>query len=84
MIRLMNKKYKYLIVIFLIVASCIAFSPIADNGFINLDDNAYITQSNHIQHGFNSESIKWAFTAIVVSNWHPLALLSHMLDWSLF
>jgi tetratricopeptide (TPR) repeat protein len=80
----MDKKYKLIIIVFLIAASCIAFGRITGNGFINLDDNAYITENHHIQQGINPESLKWAATAVVVSNWHPLTLLSHMLDWSLF
>jgi tetratricopeptide (TPR) repeat protein len=54
------------------------------NDFINFDDNVYITENNHIKAGLNSETIKWAFSAVVSSNWHPLTLLSHALDWSLF
>jgi len=80
----MSKKYKYLIVTFLIVASFIVYARILDNGFINFDDNEYITDNNHIKSGINPESIKWAFSAVVCSNWHPLTLLSHILDWSLF
>ena len=34
-----NKKYTYLIIIFLIVASCAAFGRIAGNDFINFDDH---------------------------------------------
>ena len=80
----MNKKYSYFIVIFLIVASFIAYGRILGNGFINFDDHQYITENNHIKSGINSESIKWAFTTFFYGNWHPLTLLSHMLDWSLF
>ncbi|MGB5219024.1 MAG: hypothetical protein WBN66_12085, partial [Smithella sp.] len=80
----MSKKYSYLIVIFLMTASCIAFGRIAGNHFINFDDPGYITKNYQIQSGLSFENIKWAFTAVVVSNWHPLTLLSHMLDWSLF
>ena len=80
----MDKKYKFLIVIFLIVASCGAFGRIANNAFVHVDDAKYITQNSHIKSGFNPESIKWAFTAVVGGNWHPLTLLSHILDWSLF
>jgi protein O-mannosyl-transferase len=80
----MDKKYKYFIVIFLIVTSFIAFGRILGNGFTNFDDNIYITENNHIKAGLNSETIKWAFSAVVSSNWHPLTLLSHTLDWSLF
>jgi protein O-mannosyl-transferase len=79
-----SRKYSYIIIIFLIVASCIAFSPIAENHFINLDDNEYILENHPLQSGFNSQSIQWAFTSVVKGNWHPLTLLSHMLDWSLF
>ena len=80
----MNKKYKYFIVIFLIIASFIAFGRILGNDFVNFDDGLYITENNHIQAGLNLETIKWAFSTVVASNWHPLTLLSHALDWSLF
>lgn len=78
------KNYSCMIVIFLIIASCFAFGRIAGNDFINYDDKGYITENNHIQSGINAESIKWAFTAEVEANWHPLTMLSHMLDWQIF
>ena len=80
----MNKKQVRLIIVFLIIASCATFGRIGANDFINFDDNLYITENVHVQSGFSVKNISWAFTAIVVSNWHPLTLLSHMLDWSLF
>ncbi len=80
----MKKKYTYLIIIFLIVASFIAYGRILSNGLINFDDDKYITENNHIKSGINQENIKWAFGTVVSANWHPLTLLSHMLDWSLF
>ena len=80
----MDKKYKYLIVVLLIIVSLIAFGRILSNGFINLDDNEYITENYHIQSGINLESIKWAFSNSYSNNWHPLTFVSHMLDWSLF
>jgi protein O-mannosyl-transferase len=62
----------------------VSFSPVLQNDFINLDDDAYITENVHIQHGITPESIKWAFTKGYSSNWHPLTWLSHMLDWNMF
>jgi tetratricopeptide (TPR) repeat protein len=79
----LKKKYTYLIVIFLIVASCAAFGRILGNDFINFDDNKYITENYHVQSGINQESIKWAFTTTYFY-WHPLTWLSHMLDWNLY
>lgn len=60
------------------------FCRIAENDFINFDDPEYITNNYHIQSGFNSQSIKWAFTDAFMGNWHPLTMLSHILDWNLF
>jgi 4-amino-4-deoxy-L-arabinose transferase-like glycosyltransferase len=80
----MNKKYTYLIIIFLIVTCLIAYGRILGNGFINFDDEVYLTKNLHIRSGINADTIKWAFTAVVSSNWHPLTLISHALDWSLF
>lgn len=80
----MKKKYIYLIVIFLIVASFIVYGRILGNGFINFDDTRYITENNNIKSGINPESIQWAFTSVVSGNWHPLTMISHILDWSLF
>ena len=81
---LMKKKYTYLIVIFLIIASFAAFGRIAGNDFISFDDPGYINENYHVQSGISLQNIKWASTAVVLSNWHPVTLLSHMLDWSLF
>ena len=80
----MNKKYKYLIIVFLIVASFAAFGRIVANDFVNFDDDKFITENKNIQSGINAESIKWAFTASSPDFWHPLTWLSIMLDWSLF
>ena len=80
----MDRKYKYLAAVLLIVFSFIAFGRILGNDFVNFDDNVYITENNHIKAGLNSATINWAFSAVVSSNWHPLTLLSHVLDWSLF
>ena len=80
----MNKKYIYLIIFILIITSLIAYGRILGNDFVNFDDEIYITKNQHVQAGINSQTIKWAFTSVVSSNWHPLTLLSHALDWQLF
>jgi tetratricopeptide (TPR) repeat protein len=37
-----------------------------------------------VQRGLGWETIRWAATAEVASHWHPLTMLSHALDWTLF
>jgi len=80
----MNKKFSILVIIFLIVSSCMVFGRIAGNDFVNFDDQGYIVKNDHIKSGINTKSIQWAFTAVVLSNWHPFTLISHMLDCTLF
>ena len=52
--------------------------------FLNYDDPDYLTQNPMVQRGLTGEGIRWAFTAPVSSNWHPLTILSLMLDVQLF
>lgn len=52
--------------------------------FIVVDDHKYVYQNNEVVKGLTWEGIKWAFTTVYASNWHPLTWISHMLDCSLF
>ncbi len=64
-----------------------AFSVYAQTGrfdFTNYDDPLYVSDNIHVQAGLTWESIRWAFTAVVASNWSPVTLLSHILDCQFF
>jgi tetratricopeptide (TPR) repeat protein len=52
--------------------------------FVDYDDSAYVTENLHVQGGLTWAGIKWALSNPVAANWHPLTLLSHMLDCQLF
>ena len=80
----MNKKHAYLIIFFLILACSFAFGRIAGNDFINLDDFRNITENHIVQSGLNFQNIKWAFTTVVLANWHTLTIIAYMLEWQLF
>jgi Tfp pilus assembly protein PilF len=70
------------VVVFLLVF--VVFYPITGNGFINYDDNDYITDNIHVQSGLNWSQVVWAFSNTDAANWHPLTWLSHILDWQLY
>ena len=36
--------------------------PALKSGFINLDDQAYVTANVHVQDGLTLQSVKWAFS----------------------
>jgi tetratricopeptide (TPR) repeat protein len=54
------------------------------NGFVNYDDPEYVTENPWVQAGLTGAGVRWALTAVVSANWHPLTLLSHMLDCQLY
>lgn len=74
----------WLIALGLLVLTFAAYWPIFSNGFVNYDDNGYVTQNHWVQTGLNSASFLWAWRATIMANWHPLAWISHMLDVQLF
>ena len=53
-------------------------------GFVNFDDNLYVTDNLHVKTGISLSNIKWAFVTSHSFNWHPITWLSHMLDVELY
>ncbi len=88
------KKYlelkKNLIIASSIVATIlIVYCPIISSEFINLDDPDYVIDNQYIHKGISIDSLKWAFRIPcvgeeIVTYWHPLTWISHMLDYELF
>src|SRR5712671_3943877 len=60
------------------------YFPVTRHGFVNYDDQDYITENLQVQSGLTWESAAWAFSSTWAANWHPLTWLSHMLDWQLY
>ncbi|MCL6519684.1 MAG: tetratricopeptide repeat protein [Armatimonadetes bacterium] len=79
------KMYRsYLVGCLLVLVAIVAFVPLFGNGFINYDDDEYVTDNSHVRGGFTLANVGWAFTTMHESNWHPITWLSHMLDCQLF
>jgi tetratricopeptide (TPR) repeat protein len=68
----------------LILLSVAVYFPVGRNGFINFDDNHYITDNPQVSSPLTRETVKWAFTTFDAANWHPLTWISHALDYHLF
>ncbi len=80
----MLKNKILLINVFLTVATVITFWQVTRCEFINLDDTLYVTENTHIMNGITQKAILWAFTTGHAGNWHPLTMISHMLDVQIF
>lgn len=68
----------------LVLSIFVIYGQVDNFEFINYDDGAYVFQNAHVQRGLTPETIRWALTAVVASNWMPVTLLSHLLDVQLF
>lgn len=55
-------------------------------GFVDYDDGLYVVHNAHVQSGLSWQGMLWAFnpTTQVAANYHPLTLLSHMLDCQMY
>jgi Flp pilus assembly protein TadD len=48
--------------------------------FVNYDDILYVYENPAVTGGLSLNGVRWAFTHSVIFNWHPLTMLSHMMD----
>lgn len=62
----------------------IIFLPVVEFGWVNYDDDVFVTNNEHVAPGLKWAGIKWAFTSADIDYWRPLSWLSHMLDVELY
>jgi tetratricopeptide (TPR) repeat protein len=68
----------------LALLTVVAYQGCLRNGFVNFDDPDYVTENPAVRAGLTCAGLRWAATAVVSANWHPLTLASHMLDCELY
>jgi tetratricopeptide (TPR) repeat protein len=68
----------------LALAILIVFAQVRHFDFISLDDPMDVSRNVHVQAGLTLDSIKWACTAVISSNWIPATALSHVIDGQFF
>ena len=74
----------WLLAVLLALLTIAIYWPATQCGFVNYDDDMYVTDNAHVISGVTWESLKWACLNPVSANWHPLTILSHMLDCQIF
>ena len=68
----------------LLLLVVLVYLPVLTNGFVRYDDQVYVTENVHVQHGLTWENVQWAFCTPTAPYWHPMTWLSHMLDCEFF
>jgi hypothetical protein len=85
MSNIVTSKWRLPLALFLVAGLTVAvYWPVLYNGFIDFDDNDYVTANMMVRQGLTLKGFIWAFSAFHAGNWHPLTWLSHMLDVELF
>lgn len=73
-----------LVCLILVIITLTVYCQVSNHAFINFDDDVYVTDNRNVQAGLTSENLKFAFSYIERTYWHPLTWISHMLDCELF
>ena len=79
-----QRQQAILICVCLAVLIAAVYWPVRHAGFLNYDDDEYVTANPHVLGGLTVPAVVWAFTAYHAANWHPLTWLSHALDCEFF
>jgi protein O-mannosyl-transferase len=80
----MNLRSLLTVSLLLFAGTIILYVPAFNSGFVNYDDNAYVTANARVLQGLSWTNIAWATTATVEANWHPLTWICHMADVQFF
>jgi protein O-mannosyl-transferase len=84
--RTMAPKLRVLVGICVVLAviTWLIFGQTLAHDFVNYDDEIYVYDNAKVAAGSSLQNIGWAFTHTVCANWHPLTVISHMLDCQLY
>jgi len=64
----------------LVLCTLAVYAQVLGFGFVQYDDQAYVTENPRVLSGLSREGLAWAMTTFAAENWHPLTWLSLMLD----
>ena len=76
--KYMLKPYHLAFLLMLITVA--VYWPATHAQFLNYDDDLYVTANSHVQGGLTVENLRWIFLNPVAGNWHPVTMLTHLLD----
>lgn len=60
-----------------------AYAGALENGLLGWDDDVHVTDNPHVK-SLRPRAFVWMLTTFAADNWHPLAWLSHSVDYALF
>jgi tetratricopeptide (TPR) repeat protein len=79
-----TRKESLWVCVFLALSTLAVYWPVVGHDFVNYDDTDYVTANPYVQAGLSAKSFAWVWHSEVARNWHPVTMLSHMLDCQLY
>src|SRR6267378_2160592 len=68
----------------IVILIWIVFGQTLGHDFVNYDDKTYVYGNSLVSSGLSFSNLSRAFVDIQTNNWHPLTLISHMIDCQIF
>jgi Flp pilus assembly protein TadD len=78
------QKNRLILCLLLAMATLALYNPVTSAPFLNYDDPLYFSENAHVRAGLTWKTVAWAFTTTELSDWKPIAWLSHTVDGELF
>jgi len=83
-LRPAGSKSGWTVPIVLVLLTWAALGGVVFNGFVNYDDDLYLTANPSLTVGSAIDKLTWALTTTHSGNWHPLTWISHLIDVRIF
>src|SRR5437016_2555467 len=68
----------------IVVLVWIVFGQTLRHDFVNYDDKTYVCGNSLVSAGLSWQGLSRAFVDTQTNNWHPLTIISHMIDCQIF
>jgi protein O-mannosyl-transferase len=80
----MARRHTWLVGLGLFIITLALYWPVTSFPFVGYDDEYYVYENTEVLKGVSGAGLKWAGTAFVAGNWHPVTVVSHMVDCSFY
>jgi len=78
------ERRRLLVAALVFVAALWVYAPVRQLGFVDYDDDVYVTENPHLADGFGWDDVRRAFAEPYETNWIPLTWISLGVDRALY
>jgi tetratricopeptide (TPR) repeat protein len=68
----------------LVAVTLVVYARAIENGFVNFDDDLYVSRNPHVLSGLTEKNLQWSWTTLHAGYFQPLTWMSFQLDAELF